>query len=138
MSSTTGQPRNRRYIRVSQQRIDEAALARKLYRAPKRTQAARRQQQCEYVHTCVYKRGRFPQTRDLRVWRKSASMGYRVGGVSLHAVSRWSRSPSCCGDISWCVFLVVSGISCFFFRFLYFEHTRLCKYEATLSHVPLY
>ena len=46
MSSTTGQPR----------------------------QAAQQQQQCEYIHTCVYKRGRFPQTRDL--WRKSASMGY--------------------------------------------------------------
>ena len=53
---------------------DETALARKWYRAPKRTQAAQQQQQhCEYIHTCVHKRGRFPQTRDL--WRKSASMG---------------------------------------------------------------
>ena len=51
---------------------DEAALARKQYRAPKRTQAAQ-QQQCEHIHTCIYKRDRFPQTRDL--WRKSASMG---------------------------------------------------------------
>ena len=52
---------------------DEAALPRKYYRSPKRTQAQQQQQQCEYIHTCVYKRGRFPQTRDL--WRKSASMG---------------------------------------------------------------
>ena len=77
---------------------DEAALARKLYRAPKRTQAAQLQQQCEYVHTCVYKRGQFFQTWDL--WRKSASMGYRLGLVSLDDVSRWSRSPGCCGYIS--------------------------------------
>ena len=124
MSSTTGQPRNRRYIRVSQQRKTKLRWPENStrYRAPKRTQAAQQQQQCEYIHTCVYKRGRFPQTRDL--WRKSASMGYRVSRVSLHAVSRWSRSPGCCGYISWCVFLVSGGISFFFFRFLYFERTR--------------
>ena len=50
-------------------------------------------------------------------------MGYRVGRVSLHAVSRWSRSPGCCGYISWCVFVAFGGIS-FFFRFLYFECAR--------------
>ena len=50
-------------------------------------------------------------------------MGYRVGRVSLHAVSRWSRSPGCCGYVSWCFLLVSGGIS-FFFRFLYFERTR--------------
>ena len=41
----------------------------------------------------------------------------------MHAVSRWSRSPGCCGYISWCVFLVFGGIRGFF-RFLYFERTR--------------
>ena len=51
-------------------------------------------------------------------------MVYRVGRVSLHAVSRWSRSPGCCGHISWCVFLVSGGISFFFFRFFFFERTR--------------
>ena len=140
MSSTTGQPRNRRYIRVSQQaEKDQAALARKKYGAPKRTHAAQQQQQCEYIHTYVcrlYKRGRFPQTRC--VWRKSVSMGYRVGRVSLHAVSRWSRSPGCCGYISWCVFLVSGGISFFFSFSLLRTHTAYCKYEATLPHVPLY
>ena len=44
--------------------------------------------------------------------------------VSLHAVSRWSRSPGCCGHISWCVFLVSGGSFFFFFRFFYFERTR--------------
>ena len=87
-------------------------------RAPKRTQAAQQQQQqCEYIHTCVYKRGRFSRARDL--WRKSASMGYRVGRVSLHAVSRWSRPPGCCGyRLFRCVFFLVSGgISSFLFSF---------------------
>ena len=96
---------------------DEAALAIKSYRAPKRTQAAQQQQQkYQYIHTRVYKRTlrvykrrRFPKTRDL--WRKSASMGYRVRRVSLNAVSRWSRSLGRCGYIWWCVFLVSGGIS---------------------------
>ena len=101
---------------------DEAALARKEYRAPKHTQTAQQQQQCEYIHTCVCKRGRFPQTRDL--WRKSVSMGYREGRVSLHAVSRWSRSSGCCGYISWCVFLVSGEISFLFRVFFFFERTR--------------
>ena len=39
-------------------------------------------------------RGRFPQTRALC---KRASVGERVGRVSSHVVSRWSRSPGCCG-----------------------------------------
>ena len=49
----------------------------------------------------VYKRGRFPQTRDL--WRKRASMGYRVGRVSSRAASSWSRWPGGCGfrDVFW-------------------------------------
>ena len=100
MSSTTGQPRNRRYIRVSQQRKTKLRWPESSIENKKRTQAAQQQQQqqCGHIHTYVYKRGRFPQTRDL--WRKSASVGYRVGRVSLHAVSRWSRSPGCCGYIS--------------------------------------
>ena len=92
------------------------------YRAPKRTQAAQQQQQCEYIHTCVHKRGRFPQTRDL--WRKSASMGYRVGRVSLHAVSRWLRSPGCCGYTSWCVFSVWWDFVFFFVFFTSNAHGR--------------
>ena len=74
-----------------------------------------------YIHTCVYKRSRFPQTQDL--WRKTASMDYRVGRVSLDAISRWSRSPGCCGYILWCVFSVSGGIS-LFFCFLHFERTQ--------------
>ena len=141
MSSTTGQPRNRRYARVSQQRKTKLRWPENSIehqnRAPKRTQAAQQQQQCEYIHTCVYKRGRFPQTRD--IWRKSASMGYRVGRVSLHAVSRWSRSPGCCGYILRCVFLVSGGISIFFSFSLLRTHTVFyCKYEATLPQVPLF
>ena len=136
MSNTTVQPQNRRYIRVSQQKKKLRWPENGTYRATQRTQAAQQQQQCEFIHTCVYKQGRFPQTRDL--WRKSASTGYRVGRVSLHAVSRWSRSPGCCGYISWCVILVSGGISFSFSFSLLRTHTAYCKYEATLPHVPLY
>ena len=71
--------------------------------------------------TYVYKRGYFPQTRDL--WRKSANMGYRVGRVSSRAVSSWSRSPSDCG------FRGVFWVGRIFFRFFlfcsyFFESTR--------------
>ena len=45
-------------------------------------------------------------------------MGKRVGGVSSRAVSRWSRSPGCCGIRG--VFWVGAVFSFFFF----FERTR--------------
>ena len=43
----------------------------------------------------VYKRGGFQQTRNL--WRKRASMGYRVRRVSPRAASSWSRWQDGCG-----------------------------------------
>ena len=61
-------------------------------------------------------RGRFPQTRDL--WKRG-DMGSRVGHVSAYGISRWSRSPGCCGFRG--VFRV-RRIS-FFFVF-FFERTR--------------
>ena len=71
--------------------------------------------------TYVDKRGRFPQTRDL--WRKSVSMGYRVGRVSLHRLKvvavaglRWIYFVVCFFSVWWDFV--------FFFRFLYFERTR--------------
>ena len=67
---------------------------------------------------CVSRRGRFQQTR--YPW-KMASMGERVGRVSSHAVSRWSRSPGCCGfrGVLW-----VRRDFVFIFRFVFFERTR--------------
>ena len=115
MSSTTGQPRNRRYIRASQQRKTKLLWPENSIEH-QNVHRRRSSSSSASIYIRVYKRGQFPQTRDL--WGKSASMGYRVGGVSLRAVSRRSRSPSCCGDIS-CVFLVFGGISCFFF-FVFF------------------
>ena len=123
MSSTTGQPRNRRYIRVSQQRMtklrwpENSIEDQNLHRRRSSSSSA----SIPGIHNVYTCDADFHKTRYL--WRKSASMGYRVGRVSLHAVSRWSRSPGCCGYISWCVVLVSGGIS-FFFRFLYFERTR--------------
>ena len=42
-----------------------------------------------------------------------------MGRVSPHAVSRWSRSPGCCGFISWCV-LGAAGFFRGFFFFVFF------------------
>ena len=129
MSSITGQPRNRRYIRVSQQRktklrwpenrIEHQNVHRRRSSSSRIASIYIRVYTSEHTREC--KRGRFPKTRDL--WRKSASMGYRVGRVSLPAVSRWSRSPGCCGYISWCVFLCLVG-SRAFFLVLHFARTR--------------
>ena len=64
-------------------------------------------------------RGRFPRTRDL--WRKWSSVGERVGRVSSHAVSRWSRSPDWCGFrvvqlcFGWADFFVFFSPGFFFF-----------------------
>ena len=60
-------------------------------------------------------------------------MGYRVGRISLHAVSRWSRSPGCCGYISWCVFLVSRGISFFFFVFFTSNAHGLLQVRGNLA-----
>ena len=59
-------------------------------------------------------RGRFPQTRKL--WKR-ASVGERVGRVSSHVVSRWSRSPCCCGFRG--VFLVGADFFVFFSIFVF-------------------
>ena len=58
-----------------------------------------------------------------------------MGRVSLHAVSRWSRSPGCCGYNSWCIFLVSGGISFFFSFSLLRTYTAYCKYEASLIYL---
>ena len=76
-------------------------------------------------------RGRFAQTRDL--WKR-ASMRERVERVSSHAVSRWLRSPACCGFSG--VFSVGRDFLGYFF--LIRTHTACCKYEAALPHVHLY
>ena len=79
-------------------------------------------------------RGRFPQTRYL--WKRT-SMGERVGRVFSHVVSRWSRSPGCCGFR--CVFRVGCFFSSSFSDFFFLGmHTACCKYEAALPHFPLY
>ena len=64
---------------------------------------------------------------------ESDEYGQRVGRVSSHAVSRWSRSPGrICG-----VFWVRRDFVFFSFFFLQ-THPACCKYEAALPHLPLY
>ena len=145
MSSTTGQPRNRRYIRVSQQRKTSCAgqnivPSTKTYNggasaaAVAAERAAAVRAAAVQVRTCVCRRGRFPQALDL--WRKSASIGYRVGRVSQHAVSRWSRSPSCCGYMAVCFFSVLWDLV--FSVFFTSNAHGLLQVRGTLPHVPLY
>ena len=74
------------------------------------------------VRMYVYKRGRFPQTRDL--WRKRCEYG----------LTRWTCFTArrlevvAVAGLLWIYFVVCFGcggvFSFFFFRFLYFERTR--------------
>ena len=60
-----------------------------------------------------------------------------VGRDSSRTVSRWSRSPGCCGFRG--VFWVRRDFFVFFFSFFSRRmHTACCKYEAPLNHLPLY
>ena len=74
-------------------------------------------------------RGRFPQTRDL--WKR-ANVGERVGRVSSHAVSRWSRSLGCCGFRGMLWVRKIFFLCVCFFRCSYFlrTHTACCTYES--------
>ena len=54
----------------------------------------------------------------------------------MHAVSRWSRWPGCCGfrGVLW----VRQDFRVFCKFFFLRTHTACCKYEAALPHLPLY
>ena len=127
MSSTTGQPRNQRYIRVSQQRktklrwpensMEHQNVHRRRSRSsssasPISTNPRSMEEECEYglpSGTCF-------TARRLEV--------VAVAGLL------WIYFVVC--------FLVSGGISFFFSFSLLRMHTAYCKYEATLPHVPLY
>ena len=144
MSSITGQPRNRRNIRVSQQskmklrwpehRIEHQNVHRRHSSSSRSASIYIRVYTSE--HTRVYKRGRFPKTRDL--WRKSASMGYRMGCV--HCPSpRGGRGRRAAVDIFRGVFFSVWWDFVRFFSFSsLLTHPAYCKYETSLPHVPFY
>ena len=106
MSSTTGQSQNRSYIRVSEQRKTELRWPESSIEHPKRTQGGSAAAVVR-VHTYVCIQARPISTNPGSMEENLMS------GTSLHAVSRWSRSPGCRGYIS-----------CFSFRFLNFKRTR--------------
>ena len=66
---------------------------------------------------------------------EAGEYGLTCGTWFSRAVSRWSRSLTCCGFRG--VFRV-GGIFAFFFRSLLRTHTACCNYEAALPHLPLY
>ena len=109
---------------------DEAALARKQYRAPKRTQAAQQQQQCEYIHTCVYKRGRFhkPGIYGGRVRERANQLD-----VFHCTPSRGGHGRRAAVDIFRGVCLVFRGIPFFFFVFFTSNAHGLLQVRATLA-----
>ena len=88
-----------------------------------------------YTYVCIQARP-ILQTRDL--WRKTASMGYRVGRFTARRLEVVAVAR-----LLWIYFVVyffdVLRDFVFFFSFsLLRTHTAYCKYEATLPHVPLY
>ena len=122
MSSTTGQPRNRRYIYTWYHSRESRSCAGK--NIVHQNEYKRRSSSS--AGTYVYKRGSFPQTR-VRMYTSEAdfhmraSMGYRVRRVLSRAVSSWSRSPGGCG------FRCVFDWGGYFFVFsssYFFERTR--------------
>ena len=137
MSSTTGQPRNQRYIRVSQQRKtklcwpENSIEHQNIHRRRSSSSSS-----IASIYICVYTNEADFHKSEIYAGRVRA---WATEWDVFHCVSKWSRSPGCCGYISWCVFLVSGGISFFFLSFsLLRTHTAYRKYEATLPHVPLY
>ena len=105
MSSTTGQPRNRGYIRVSQQRT-------KKLRWPENS--------IEHQNVNSRRSSSSSASVYIRVYTSETDFhkpGIYGGRVRVRATegARWSRSPGCCGYISWCVCLVVWWDFVFFF-----------------------
>ena len=123
MSNTTGQPRNRRYIRVSQQRktklrwpensIEHQNVHRRRSSSSSATNPRSMEEECEYglpSGTCF-------TARRLEV--------VAVAGLL------WIYFVVCFFSVRW----DFRFFACFFFLR---THTAYCKYDATLPHVPLY
>ena len=132
MSSTTGQPRNRRYIRVSQQRRTKLRWPENStrYRAPKRTTGGAAAAAMPSIYTRVYtSEADFHKPEmcggSARVWANAWDV--------FHCTpSRGGRGRRAAVDLFRGVFCLVFGwISCFFCSFsLLRTHTACCKYEA--------
>ena len=125
MSSITGQPRNRRYIRLSQQRKTKLRWPENNIEH-QNIHRRRGSSSSASIHTkyvCIQAR---PISTKPRSMEEECEYGLPSGTCftarRLEVVAI-AGLQQCCGYISWCVFLVPGGIS-FFFRFLYFERTR--------------
>ena len=122
MSSTTGQPRNRRYIRVSHQR--KTKLRWPENSIEHQNVHRRRSSSSASIYIRVY-----TSEADFHKPGKPGIYGGRVRVWAnecdvFHCMqSRGGRGRRAAVDIFRCVFLVFRGISCFL-RFLYFERTR--------------
>ena len=135
MSSTTGQPRNRRYIRLSQQRTTKLRWPKNsiehqnVHRRCRRSSIAR-------ICVCVYTREADFHKRDIhgggvRVWATEWD-------VFTCTPPRGGRGRWAAVDIFRGVFFSVSWDFVFFSFSLLRSHTAYCKYEATVPQVPFY
>ena len=143
MSSTTGQPRNRRYIRVSQQRKTKLRCSENSIEH-QNVHRRRSSSSSASVYIRVYtSKADFHKPEiyggRVRVWATERDVFHRTpsrGGRGRRAAKDIFRcvffqclvgfrffSFSLLRTHTLCVFLVSGGIS-FFFRFLYFERTR--------------
>ena len=136
MSSTTGQPRKRRYTRVSQQR---------------KTKLRWPENRIEHQNVHRQRSSSSRASIYIRVYTSEADFhkpeiyGGRVRvwatewDVFHCTPSRGGRGLRAAVDIFRGVFFSVSSGISFFFSFSSLQtHAAYCKYEATLNHVPLY
>ena len=135
MSSTTGQPRNRRYIRVSQQRKTKL-------RWPENSiqhQNVRRRRSSS-SSASIYIRV-YTSEADFRkpeIYRGRVRLWATEWDVFHCTPSRGGRDRRAAVDIFRGVFFSVWWDFVFFSLSLLRTHTAYCKYESTLPHVPLY
>ena len=141
MSSTTRQPRNRRYIRVSQQRktklrwpencVEHQNVQRRRNSSSSSSSSSAGIYIRVYTSEADFHKPEIYGGR-VRVWATEWDV--------FHCTpSRGGRGLRAAVDIFRGVFFSVSSGISFFFSFSSLQtHAAYCKYEATLNHVPLY
>ena len=109
MPTTTGQPRNRKYIRVSQQRKTKLRWPENSIEHQTYTGGAAAAVRV-YTYVCIQAR---PISTNPGSMEEECEYGLPSSTCFNARRLEVSRSPGCCGYISRCVFLVFGGISCF-------------------------
>ena len=137
MSSTTGQPRNRRYIRVSQQRKTKLRWPENSIEHETYTGGAAAAAVQVYTYVCI-------QARPISTNPRSMEEVCEYGLPSGTCFTARRLEVVAVAGLLWIYFVVYFFSVWWDFLFLFFSfsllrtHTAYCKYKATLPHVPLY